>query len=292
MTAQILDGKSLAKTLRAQIATEVAAFIAEHSVKPTLAAMLVGDDPASQVYVRNKERACEKAGIGSQLIRLASDISQAELLAEIEKLNNDNEVHGILVQLPLPSHLDERAVLDAVNPAKDVDCFHPTNVGLLSQGRPRFIPCTPQGIMQLLLSSEIKVSGMHAVVLGRSDIVGKPMAMLLQQRDASFGPDVANATVTLCHSRTRDLLEHTLKADLLIAAVGQPNFVTTDMVKPGAIVIDVGINRTDDGLVGDVHFESVSEVASQITPVPGGVGPLTIAMVLRNTLTAAELQTR
>lgn len=289
MAAEILDGKAIAKQIRDEIAVDVAEFIQNDGRVPKLAAVLVGEDPASQVYVRNKERACGKAGIESELHRLPADTTQEQLLELIAKLNKDESVSGILVQLPLPKQIDEQHVLDAVSPWKDVDAFHPENVGLLSQGRPRFLPCTPHGVQQLLHRYKIETTGKHVVVIGRSEIVGKPLASMLVQRDSGMGPTAANATVTLCHSRTKDLKATTLQADILIAAIGKANFVTADMVKPGAVVVDVGINRTDDGLVGDVDFSAVSEVASYITPVPGGVGPLTIAMLLRNTLTACSL---
>lgn len=288
MAAEILDGKRIAGEIRAEIAAEVAAFTADSGVVPCLAAVLVGADPASEVYVRNKRRGCEKAGMKSDLYRLPVDTSQADLLALIAKLNSDAAVHGILVQLPVPEQIDDLAVLDAIDPRKDVDAFHPENVGLISQGRPRFLPCTPHGIQQLLHRSQIAVSGKHVVVIGRSDIVGKPMAMMLLNRNSLLGPQVANATVTVCHSRTADLAAVTRQADIIIAAIGKANFVTADMVKPGAVVVDVGINRTDDGLVGDVDFDSVREVASALTPVPGGVGPLTVTMLLHNTMMAAR----
>lgn len=290
MTAEILDGKAIAKQIREELKTEVAEFVQQHNRVPKLAAVLVGDDPASQVYVRNKEKACAKAGIESVLHRLADTTSQAELLALISELNNDDSVSGILVQLPLPKQIDEQSVLDAVAPQKDVDAFHPDNVGRMSQGRPRFLPCTPHGCQQLLHRYGIETTGKHVVVIGRSEIVGKPLASMMAQKNSGMGPTAANATVTICHSRTKDLPRITRQADVLIAAIGKANFVTADMVKPGAVVIDVGINRTDDGLVGDVDFEAVKEVASYLTPVPGGVGPLTIAMLLRNTLTACALQ--
>ncbi|MGD9858234.1 MAG: bifunctional methylenetetrahydrofolate dehydrogenase/methenyltetrahydrofolate cyclohydrolase FolD [Planctomycetaceae bacterium] len=284
--ATIIDGKAVAARMRARVAEQVGAFRRETGVVPQLAAVLVGDDPASAVYVRNKQRACEQAGLLSTLHRLDAETSQTELLALVARLNADAAVHGILVQLPLPQQIDETAVLDAVAPLKDVDCFHPENVGLLSQGRPRFLPCTPAGCQHLLVESGVTTDGAHVVVLGRSEIVGKPMALLMLQKGKA-----ANATVTVCHSRTRNLAEMTRQADILIAALGRPQFVTGEMVKPGVVVIDVGINRTHDGkLVGDVEFESVSAKASAITPVPGGVGPMTIAMLLQNTLTAARLQ--
>jgi methylenetetrahydrofolate dehydrogenase (NADP+)/methenyltetrahydrofolate cyclohydrolase len=244
----------------------------------------VGDNPASEVYVRNKRRACEDVGIESQLHRLGAGATSEELLGLVARLNKDHAVHGILIQLPLPPQIDSNRVLVAVNPAKDVDAFHPENVGRLVQGRPRFLPCTPQGVQQLLVRSGLEIAGRHVVVLGRSDIVGRPLSIMLSQR----GPG-GDATVTLCHSRTRDLASVTRLADILIAAIGQPKLVTADMVKQGAVVIDVGINRTDEGVVGDVDFEAVRNVASAITPVPGGVGPLTVAMLLRNTLAAAQM---
>jgi methylenetetrahydrofolate dehydrogenase (NADP+)/methenyltetrahydrofolate cyclohydrolase len=286
MTATLIDGKAIAADLRAELAVEVTEFRQSTGITPHLAAVLIGDDPASAVYVRNKQKACEKAGIKSTLHRLPDLLTEDGLLTIIHQLNATPDIHGILVQLPLPKHINDQTVLDAVNAAKDVDCFHPENVGLLVQGRPRFLPCTPHGVQQLLVSAGTQISGAHAVVLGRSEIVGKPMGMLLIQRGAA-----ANATVTICHSRTTDLPAITRQADILVAAIGKPNFVTAEMVKPGAVVIDVGISRVDDRLVGDVDFAAVRDVASAITPVPGGVGPMTIAMLLRNTLTAARLQT-
>ncbi|HUY89808.1 MAG TPA: bifunctional methylenetetrahydrofolate dehydrogenase/methenyltetrahydrofolate cyclohydrolase FolD [Pirellulales bacterium] len=285
MTAIVLNGKALAAEMQADLAAEVAEFIQNNGVFPCLAAVLVGENPASEVYVRNKRQACERAGIESQLHRLPADVALEDLLALVHKLNKAPEVHGILVQLPLPAGLDESRVLGAVHPLKDVDAFHPENVGRIVQGRPRFLPCTPQGIQQLLLRRGIPTAGRHVVIVGRSDIVGKPLANMLVQRS----PD-ADATVTVCHSHTRNLAELTRLADILIVAIGRPRFVTADMVKPGAAVIDVGINRTEQGLVGDVDFEAVCEVAGAITPVPGGVGPLTITMLLENTLKAARLQ--
>ena len=296
MTAERLDGKRIASEIREEIATEVAQHVALGHSKPCLAASLVGEDPASQVYVRNKERACEKAGIEGRTFRLPASITQSQLLTKIQELNQDDSVHGILVQLPLPKTgndgqgFDERAVLDTVAPLKDVDAFSPVNVGLLMQGRHRFLPCTPHGIVQLLHRYQISTAGKHVVVVGRSDIVGKPMAMMLAQRDGSCGSEVANATVTLAHSRTEDLAKVCRTADILIAAVGVPEMIRGEMIREGAVVIDVGINRVEDRLVGDVHFEEASQVASAITPVPGGVGPLTIAMLLHNTLLAAKLQ--
>ena len=289
MTATILDGKSVAGQLREEVAAAVAQFTVETSVVPALATVLVGEDAASQVYVRNKQRQCEKAGMRGEHHALPAETSQAELMECVAQLNADAAVHGILVQLPLPRGLDEQPVLDAIDPLKDVDCFHPHNVGLLAQGRGRFLPCTPHGVQQLLHRRGIETAGKHVVVLGRSEIVGKPMAMLLMQRDSTVGPSGANATVTVCHSRTPDLPSITRQADILIAAIGKAKFVTSEMIKPGAAVVDVGINRTDEGLVGDVDFEAACQVAGAITPVPGGVGPLTIAMLLHNTLAAAKL---
>ncbi|MCC7475580.1 MAG: bifunctional methylenetetrahydrofolate dehydrogenase/methenyltetrahydrofolate cyclohydrolase FolD [Pirellulales bacterium] len=283
MPASVLDGKRLAEQLRAELAEEVIEFIQNNGAVPCLAAVLVGEDPASEVYVRNKRRACEAVGIESQLHRLAADASADDLLKLIAKLNKDTEVHGILVQLPLPKQIDKNRVLSAVSPNKDVDAFHPENVGRLVQGRPRFLPCTPQGVQQLLVRNEIEIAGKHVVVLGRSEIVGRPLSIMLSQP----GPG-GDATVTLCHSRTRDLAAITREADILVVAIGRPKFITAEMVKPGGVVIDVGINRTENGVVGDVDYNAVAQVAGAITPVPGGVGPLTIAMLLRNTLVAAE----
>jgi methylenetetrahydrofolate dehydrogenase (NADP+)/methenyltetrahydrofolate cyclohydrolase len=283
MPAKILDGKSLAKQIRRELAEQVADFIENNASTPTLAAVLVGSDPASEVYVRNKRRDCDEVGMQSMLHQLPTETTQEDLLQLISRLNRDPQVHGILVQLPLPPQIDVEHVLEAINPRKDVDAFHPENVGRIVQGQPRFLPCTPMGIQQLLIRKGIDTAGRHVVVVGRSDIVGKPIANMLVQR----GPG-ADATVTICHSKTRNLAEVTREADILIVAIGRPKFITADMVKSGAAVIDVGINRTDNGLAGDVDFESVSEVAGHITPVPGGVGPLTIAMLLRNTLQAAQ----
>ena len=296
MTAERLDGKRIAAEIRAEVGEQVRQFVESGGPKPCLTAVLVGEDPASQVYVRNKSRACEKAGIDGRTLRLPASTSQQELDDTVGGLNDDPAVHGILVQLPLPANgnggqgFDERAILDAVDPLKDVDAFSPVNVGLLMQGRPRFLPCTPHGIVQLLDRCQISVAGKNVVVVGRSDIVGKPMAMMLAQREGSCGRDVANATVTIAHSRTKDLGEVCRTADCLIAAVGQPEMIRGDMIRPGAVVIDVGINRVGEKLVGDVDFQEAQQVASAITPVPGGVGPLTIAMLLHNTLLAARLK--
>lgn len=290
MTAQILDGKQTADQLRLEIASEVQQWCAAGNRAPTLAAVLVGEDAASQVYVRNKEKACEKVGMHSRLIRRQASTTTDELLALLSEMNSDATVNGILVQLPLPAQIDAQRVLDAVSPLKDVDAFSPENVGLLVQGRPRFLPCTPHGVVQVLARYGHTVAGKHVVVVGRSDIVGKPLANMLLQRDIGLGREYANATVTVCHSQSNNLSAITRTADVLVAAVGKARLITADMIKPGAVVIDVGINRVDDKLVGDVDFEPVAKVASAITPVPGGIGPLTIAMLLRNTLTAAKLQ--
>lgn len=285
MTARIIDGKAIADRLRADIAARVAGFRQQTGIVPHLTAVLTGDDPASAVYVRNKHLACEKAGIGSAVQRLSAETTQSELLDTVARLNKDSSVHGILVQLPLPRQINPQVILDAVAPLKDVDCFHPENVGRLVQGRPRFLPCTPSGVQQLLIHEQVPVAGSHVVIIGRSEIVGKPLAAMLMQKGGA-----ADATVTVCHSRTRDLPSVARTADILVAAIGVPEFVKADMVKPGAVVIDVGINRVGEKLVGDVEFASVSEIASAITPVPRGVGPMTITMLLENTLTAARLQ--
>ena len=285
---KLLDGKMLSLELQTEIAAEVHAHIANGGRKPHLAAILIGDDPASKAYVGHKVKACAKAGFESSLIERKENISQAELLEIVRELNEDDSVDGFIVQLPLPSHIDNQAVIEAVKPSKDVDGFHPENVGRMALGLPTFLPATPGGIMTLLERNGVKTTGMHAVVIGRSDIVGNPMTSLLS-RNAEPG----NCTVTQCHSRTVDLKSHTLKADLIIAAVGRPHFVTADMVKEGAVVVDVGINSIEDSsrksgrrLTGDVDFENVSEKCSMITPVPGGVGPMTIATLLQNTLRA------
>jgi methylenetetrahydrofolate dehydrogenase (NADP+) / methenyltetrahydrofolate cyclohydrolase len=287
MTARIIDGKAIAEKIRGEIAAQVAEFKEQTNCVPHLAAILVGDDPASAVYVRGKQRACEKAGLKSTLHRLPATTSEDELLDLVRMCNHNADVHGILVQLPLPQQINPQRVLDTVSPIKDVDAFHPENVGRIVQGRPRFLPCTPHGVQRLLIESGIMINGAEVVVLGRSEIVGKPMALMLLQK----GP-AADATVTVCHSRTHNLAEVTRRADILIAAIGSACFVKREMVKPGAVVIDVGINRVGEKLFGDVDFEGVSQVASAITPVPGGVGPMTIAMLLQNTLTAARLATQ
>lgn len=290
MPAKILDGKALAAQIETELAEQVAEFIQNNAHEPTLAAVLVGDDPGSAIYVKNKRSACERVGIESRLHRLSASTAEEELLELIADLNNDELVHGILVQLPLPSQIREQKVLDAVHPLKDVDCFHPENVGLLVQGRPRYLPCTPHGCLQILHRSGITVAGKHAVVVGRSEIVGKPVAALLAAKESHLGPLACNATVTLCHSRTTDLAALCRQADILVAAIGKPQFITADMVQPGATVLDVGINRIETGLVGDVDFAAVKEVAAAITPVPKGIGPMTIVMLLYNTLTAARAQ--
>ncbi len=279
MTAQILDGKALAQELRAGFKERVAA-LAARGQKPGLAVILVGEDPASQVYVRNKVEACAAVGLHSGKWAYPADVDPAVVLAKIAELNADPRVHGILVQLPLPRQFDAATVLEAISPEKDVDGFHAENLGALVQGNPRFIPCTPYGVMKLFEKGQVDLAGKKAVVLGRSNIVGKPMALLLIN---------AGATVTVCHSQTRDLKFHTANADIIVAAVGKPRFVTADMIKPGAVLIDVGINRLADGkLCGDVDFDGCKAVAALITPVPGGVGPMTITMLLANTIEAAE----
>ncbi|CAN7235860.1 bifunctional methylenetetrahydrofolate dehydrogenase/methenyltetrahydrofolate cyclohydrolase FolD [Polaromonas sp. LjRoot131] len=279
MTAQLIDGNALSKQLRAEVARRAAALRAR-GVTPGLAVVLVGENPASQVYVRNKVKACEDNGLHSVLEKYPDTLSEADLLARVDALNRDPSIHGILVQLPLPAHIDAHKVIEAISPAKDVDGFHVASAGALMVGQPGFWPCTPYGCMKMLESIHYDLKGKHAVVIGRSNIVGKPMALMLLQK---------NATVTVCHSATKDLKAMTLQADVIVAAVGKRNVLTADMVKPGAVVIDVGMNRNDEGkLCGDVDFEDVKEVAGYITPVPGGVGPMTITMLLVNTLEAAE----
>ncbi len=287
MTARIIDGKATAEKIRGEIAEQTAEFVRQTGCVPHLAAILVGDDPGSAIYVRGKQKACEKAGLKSTLHRLPATTTEDHLLAVVRECNENADIHGILVQLPLPKQINPQRVLDAVSPMKDVDAFHPENVGRIVQGRPRFLPCTPHGVQRLLIESDTMINGAEVVVLGRSEIVGKPMALMLLQK----GP-AADATVTVCHSRTQNLPDVTRRADILIAAIGSPQFVKKEMVKPGAVVIDVGINRVGDKLLGDVDFAAVSQVASAITPVPGGVGPMTIAMLLANTLTAARLSVR
>ena len=279
MTAHTIDGNALAQHWREQVARDCVALQAR-GVKPGLAVLLVGDNPASQVYVRNKVKACEQAGLYSVLEQLPADLSESDLLARVDALNRDPLIHGILVQLPLPAHINAHKVIEAIDPNKDVDGFHVASAGALMTGLPGFWPCTPHGCMKMLESIGYPLSGKHAVVIGRSNIVGKPMALMLLAQ---------NATVTICHSRTVNLKALTLQADVIVAAVGQRNTVTADMVKPGAVVIDVGMNRNEAGkLCGDVDFEGVRQVAGHITPVPGGVGPMTIAMLLVNTLESAK----
>lgn len=282
MSAQLLDGKAMSNELREKLAVRVAK-LKEQGITPGLAVILVGEDPASQIYVKNKSLGCQQVGIHSVTIRLPETASQAELEAQIDALNADSTIHGILVQLPLPKALDETAALAHILPEKDVDGFHLLNAGKLFTGQPGVVACTPKGAMEMLHRTGMDLAGKEAVVVGRSNIVGKPMAMLLLQE---------NATVTLCHSRTNDLAAHTRRADVLVAAVGKPRFITADMVKAGAVVIDVGINRVDGKVVGDVDFDAVKEVASWITPVPGGVGRMTITMLLENTIEAAERTVR
>ena len=278
--ATIIDGKKTSADIKAEIANETAEFIKSTGVTPGLAVVIVGNDPASEVYVRNKCKACEAVGFHSEKYELSGDSTEEELIALIDKLNDDKNIHGILVQLPLPKAMDVEKVLLRIKPEKDVDAFHPYNTGKIMQGKYDFLPCTPAGVMELLARYNVEIKGKDCVVVGRSDIVGKPMAMLLLHKDG---------TVTICHSKTKDLSEVCRRADIIIAAVGRANFVTADMVKDGTVVIDVGINRLPDGkLCGDVAFDEVEKKASAITPVPGGVGPMTIAMLMRNTLTAAQ----
>ncbi len=279
MSAQIMDGKKISEQIKEQVAAEAAALTAQ-GVQPGLAVVIVGEDPASQVYVRNKSRTCEKLGMYSEVHRLPGDTPEEELLKLVQKLNEDSRIHGILVQQPLPKHIDQTRVDHAILPEKDVDAFHPVNVGNLASGHDGFLPCTPAGVIELLKRSGLDIAGKHAVVVGRSNIVGKPMALLLLRE---------HATVTICHSRTPDIASITRQADIVVAAVGKANMIGKEHLKPGAIVIDVGINRMPDGsLAGDVAFESASEVAGAITPVPGGVGPMTIAMLMYNTMTSAR----
>lgn len=279
--AKRIDGKAVSAQVRSQVAREVQE-LTEQGIVPGLAVVIVGDDPASRTYVNNKKKACEQTGIHSEEYALPASTTQEELLSLVDRLNHKSDVHGILVQSPLPRGLDEKAVVEAIDPMKDVDAFHPANVGRIMIGNYSFLPCTPAGVIELLHAYEIDIAGKDCVVIGRSNIVGKPMAMLLLHN---------NGTVTICHSKTHNLKEICSKADILVAAVGKPKFVTAEMVKPGAVVIDVGMDRDENGkLCGDVDFDQVETVASYITPVPGGVGPMTIAMLLKNTLTAARLQ--
>ena len=281
--AKIIDGKAHAAAIKKEVTAEAAQFYMENKVIPHLVVLIVGEDPASEVYVRNKHKACEDVGFKSTILRHPIDETEENLLMAIEGLNNNPEVHGILVQLPLPKHLNEEKILLAIDPKKDVDSFHPYNVGKLMIGNYDFAPCTPAGIMEMLKREKVEVEGKECVVIGRSNIVGKPIAQFLMQ---------ANGTVTMCHSKTRNLSEVCRRADILVCAIGKPKFVTEEYIKPGAVVIDVGINRLDGKLCGDVDYEVVKEIASYITPVPGGCGPMTIAMLLKNTLKATKLQTK
>ncbi|CAM4508472.1 MAG: bifunctional methylenetetrahydrofolate dehydrogenase/methenyltetrahydrofolate cyclohydrolase FolD [Paenibacillus macerans] len=279
MSAPIINGKQVSQDIRASLREEVEE-LKKQGLTPGLAVVLVGEDPASQVYVRNKEKACHDLGYYSEVHRLPASTSQEELLALVDKLNRQNNIHGILVQLPLPKHIDEKAVIDAISVDKDVDGFHPVNVGNLVIGDDSLLPCTPAGVIELIKRAGVEIAGKHAVVIGRSNIVGKPVSLLLQRE---------NATVTMCHSRTANMKELTKQADILVVAIGRANFVDASYVKPGAVVIDVGMNRLDNGkLAGDVDFDSVKEVSGPITPVPGGVGPMTITMLMQNTLIAAK----
>ena len=291
MSANIIDGAKIAADVRAEVGEDVTAFYKRHGFVPHLAVVLVGEDPASKVYVRNKHRAAAEAGMTTSDVTMPASTTQEDLIAEVRRLGEAPNVHGILVQLPLPDHLDQYPVIETIDPLKDVDALHPFNVGLLSQGRERFAPATPAGIREMLIRDGHDPAGKHVVVVGRSEIVGKPVASILMQKQSG-----ADATVTVCHSRTTDMSSITRQADILIAAIGRPRYITSDMIKNGAVIIDVGINRIDAPerrrgyrLVGDVDFDAVSEKASAITPVPGGVGPMTIAMLLRNTLKAANL---
>ena len=278
----IIDGKAVSAAMREEIAADVKVFEEKYGKTPSLTVIIVGDDPASQVYVRNKEKACAQTGIRSQIIRMPEDTTEEEVLSKIAELNADADVNGILVQLPLPSHINEKKIICAIDPKKDVDAFGYENVGRIMTGDHDLLPCTPAGVMELLKRYDVQISGKECVVLGRSNIVGKPMAMLLMH---------ANGTVTVCHSKTKYLSEHTKRADILVAAIGKAKFVKADMIKEGAVIIDVGINRQEDGkLCGDVDFDGCFEKAEAITPVPGGVGPMTVTMLLKNTLTAAYKQ--
>ncbi|WP_068785175.1 bifunctional methylenetetrahydrofolate dehydrogenase/methenyltetrahydrofolate cyclohydrolase FolD [Paenibacillus phocaensis] len=279
MTAPIINGKQISEEIRKDLREEVER-LAKQGLTPGLAVVLVGEDPASQVYVRNKEKACHELGYYSEVHRLSAETSQEELLALVDKLNHQTNIHGILVQLPLPKHIDEKAVIDAISAEKDVDGFHPVNVGNLMIGDDSLLPCTPAGVIELIKRTGLEIAGKHAAVIGRSNIVGKPVSLLLQRE---------NATVTMCHSRTANMKELTRLADILVVAIGRANFVDASYVKPGAVVIDVGMNRLENGkLAGDVDFDSVKEVSGPITPVPGGVGPMTITMLMQNTLIAAK----
>lgn len=279
MSALIIDGKALASRIKKDLKVEVHELKENRKIFPGLAVILVGDDPASKIYVRNKERACDEVGIKSKVIYMSEDSSQEELLKKIDDLNNNADVHGILVQLPLPKHIDEKTVIDAINPKKDVDGFHPITIGNMMIGNDGFRPCTPKGIIELIKETGQDIEGKNVVIIGRSNIVGKPLSIILLNE---------NATVTICHSRTKNIKEHSIKADILIVAIGKPEFINDEYVKEDAIVIDVGTTRVDDKLKGDVDFDSVRKKASWITPVPGGVGPMTITMLLKNTIKAAK----
>ena len=285
MAATLIKGSEVSKQIREELKQEVAQLKEKHNLVPGLATILVGEDEASKVYVGQKEKACKELGLHSERINLPGNTTEEDLLSLIGKLNKNDKIHGILVQLPLPKHINETNVLYAIDPKKDVDGFHPVNVGKLMLGKPDFIPCTPHGIQQLLIRSGIETNGAEAVVVGRSNIVGKPIANMLLQKKKG-----ANATVTICHTGTKDIASHTRRADILIVAAGKPKTITADMVKEGVVVIDVGVNRLPTGLVGDVDFETVKEKAKAITPVPGGVGPMTIAMLMYNTVQAAKIQ--
>jgi methylenetetrahydrofolate dehydrogenase (NADP+)/methenyltetrahydrofolate cyclohydrolase len=284
MTAKIIDGKAIAAGIRAEVAGRVKALQAR-GILPGLAAVLVGDDPASRIYVGSKQKACAELGMYSERVELPADVAQAAVIEEIERLNGDPKISGMIVQLPVPEHISDLALTQAVAPAKDVDCLGPTNVGLMVHGRGHLLPATPYGIVELLVREGIEIAGRHVVVIGRSGLVGMPLAIMLAQKG-----DRANATVTICHTQTRDLGSYARRADILVVAAGRPRAVTGDMVKPGAVVVDVGTNRTESGLIGDVAFEEVKEIAGAITPVPGGVGPMTVAMLMVNTVAAAEAQ--
>jgi methylenetetrahydrofolate dehydrogenase (NADP+)/methenyltetrahydrofolate cyclohydrolase len=281
----ILDGKKLAETIHQEVAVNAAQLLAQHGVKPGLAAVLVGENPASQIYVRNKRKACENAGLTSWLHQLSADTTQQRLLDLVAQLNADPQVHGILVQLPLPKQIDEATIIRSVSPLKDVDGFSPESLGLMVEGHPRFLPCTPAGVQEMLRRYQIATEGKHVVIVGRSNIVGKPLANMLMQKGAG-----ADATVTICHSRTKNIAEYTRQADIVVMAIGQAKFLKADMIRDGAVVIDVGINRLPDGkLAGDVDYQEVAPKSSAITPVPGGVGPMTIAMLLKNTVESCRL---
>ncbi len=285
MAATLIKGSEISKQIKEELKQEVSRLKEKHNLVPGLATILVGEDEASKVYVGQKEKACKELGIYSERINLPGNTTEAELLSLVERLNKDSKIHGILVQLPLPKHINETNVLYAIDPKKDVDGFHPVNVGKLMLGEPDFIPCTPHGIQELLIRTGVETDGAEVVVVGRSNIVGKPIANMLLQKKKG-----ANATVTVCHTGTKDLSSHTRRADILIVAAGKPKTITADMVKEGVVVIDVGVNRLETGLVGDVDFDAVKEKARAITPVPGGVGPMTIAMLMYNTVQAAKMQ--